>query len=99
MLARLGGDEFSVLSYDVDRDGACAVGKRFIAALRNDIQAEGAAHCVGVSIGATLIPDDGVTPQETLRNADFAMYRAKNAEQSSLEFFQPPGSATRIASG
>jgi len=99
MLARLGGDEFAVLSYDVDKETASAIGERFIAALRNDIQAEGHAHRVGVSIGATLIPDDGVTPQEVLRNADLAMYRAKNAERSSLEFFRPAGNLTQAASG
>ena len=74
---------------------AFAIGERFIAALRSPIQAEGNAHGLGVSIGATLIPDDGVTPQEILRNADRAMYRAKNAERSSLEFFAPAGKGPR----
>ncbi len=89
MLARLGGDEFAVLSYDVDREGACAIGQRFIDALASPIHAEGHAHSVGVSVGANLIPDDGVTPPEIVRNADLAMYRAKKAECSSLAFFEP----------
>ena len=98
MLARLGGDEFAVLSYDVDRDAACAIGRRFIDALENPIQAEGHKHSVGVSVGAVLIPDDGVTPPEILRNADLAMYRAKKAERSALEFFaQAAKAARRIA--
>ncbi len=95
MLARLGGDEFAVLSYDVDRHAALAIGKRFIAALQSDIQAEGHAHDVGVAIGAALIPGDGVTAPEILRNADLAMYRAKKAEQSALEFFAPAGKSQR----
>ncbi len=89
MLARLGGDEFAVLSYDVDKDGASAIGERFVAALASPIQAEGHTHNAGVSVGATLIPDDGVTPQEILRNADLAMYCAKKAACSSLAFFEP----------
>ena len=95
-LGRLGGDEFAVLSCDVDRKAACAIGQRFIDALASPIQAEGHAHNVGVSIGATLIPADCVTPQEILRNADVAMYRAKNAERSALEFFLPAGDPRQV---
>jgi diguanylate cyclase (GGDEF)-like protein len=95
MLARLGGDEFAVLSHDVDREAAYAIGQRFMDALASPIQAEGHTHSVGVSVGATLIPDDGVTPPEILRNADLAMYRAKKAESSSLAFFEPASKGPR----
>ena len=86
-LARLGGDEFAVLVHDAGRDAAVTIGQRFINALKGDIWVEGTAHRVGVSIGVTLIPEDGVTTQEIMRNADTAMYRAKEAGASSLEFF------------
>jgi len=95
MLARLGGDEFAILSRDVDREAACAIGQRFIDALASPIRAEGHAHRVGVSVGLTLIPDDGVIPAEILRNADLAMYRAKRAECSSLAFFEPASKGPR----
>ena len=88
VLARLGGDEFAVLSHDVDRAGGSAIGHRFIACLHSKICVEGHAHDIGVSIGATIIPDDGVTAQEILRNADLAMYRAKNADRSALCFYE-----------
>lgn len=88
VLARLGGDEFALLSHDVDRAGATAIGHRFIACIHSKIWVEGHAHDVGVSIGATIIPDDGVTAQEILRNADLAMYRAKDAERSALMFYE-----------
>jgi diguanylate cyclase (GGDEF)-like protein len=88
VLARLGGDEFAVLSHDVDRAGATAIGHRFIACVHSKIWVEGHPHDVGVSIGATIIPDDGVTAQEILRNADLAMYRAKNADRSALIFYE-----------
>jgi diguanylate cyclase (GGDEF)-like protein len=87
VLARLGGDEFAVLVYDVGRESACAIGQRFISALKTEVWVEGNPHDVGVSIGVTLIPEDGVTTQEILRNADIAMYRAKEAGASALEFF------------
>jgi diguanylate cyclase (GGDEF)-like protein len=89
VLARLGGDEFAVLSYDVDKEAASAIGHRFIATLQRHIMVEGTSHNVGVSVGATLIPDDGITAQEILCNADLAMYRAKDNDQSSLVFFEP----------
>ena len=56
LLARLGGDEFAVLSYDIDRAGAAAVGNRFLGALQNQVWVEGTGHDVGVSIGAVLVP-------------------------------------------
>ena len=99
MLARLGGDEFAVLVYDVGRESAYAIGQRFISALKTEVWVEGNPHSVGVSIGVTLIPEDGVTTQEILRNADIAMYRAKEAGASALEFFHivAADSARRIS--
>lgn len=87
ILARQGGDEFALLAYDVDRSAAETIGRRYISVLARDIWAEGHAHDVGVSIGVTLIPDDGVTVQEILHHADLAMYRAKEQGRSALAFF------------
>jgi diguanylate cyclase (GGDEF)-like protein len=87
LLARLGGDEFGLFAYDVDRNAARAIGQRFIGALERDMWVEGHAHNVGVSVGATLIPEDGVTVQEILQNADLAMYGAKEQGRSALLFF------------
>jgi diguanylate cyclase (GGDEF)-like protein len=87
LLARLGGDEFSVLSYDVDRTSAIAIGNRFMGALANAIATDGYLHEIGVAIGATLLPGDGSTCEEILHNADVAMYRAKAQPGSALAFF------------
>ena len=87
VLGRLGGDEFAVLSYDVDKSAAAGIGQRFLSTLEKEIWAEGSCHDVGVSVGAAIIPDDGSSAQEILRNADLAMYRAKDKERSSLVFF------------
>jgi diguanylate cyclase (GGDEF)-like protein len=88
LLARLGGDEFAVLAYDVDRDGAAALGQRLIASLTNPISTDRASHQVGVSIGAALIPDDGIVVAEIMADADFAMYQAKAERQSAMVFCQ-----------
>jgi diguanylate cyclase (GGDEF)-like protein len=89
LLARLGGDEFAVLSYDVDRDTAHAIGLRFIATLASEIRAGGHSHEIGASIGAALIPDHGTTAEEIIHNADLAMYRAKGQDRPPLVFFEP----------
>ncbi len=102
LLARLGGDEFAVLSYDVDRTGASAVGARFVTALKHGISADGHFHELGAAIGAVVCPEDGVTGEAILRNADRAMYRAKLNEGSALAFFDPAinsSDAVRKASG
>jgi diguanylate cyclase (GGDEF)-like protein len=88
LLARLGGDEFAVVSSDVDRDGATAVGMRFLGALENKVWVAGVGHDVGVSIGAVMIPQDGDAVPEILANADVAMYRAKATDRSALVFFE-----------
>jgi diguanylate cyclase (GGDEF)-like protein len=95
LLARLGGDEFAVLSYNVDRDTAYAIGLRFIATLESEIRVGGHSHEIGASIGAALIPDDGTTVEEIIHNADLAMYRAKGQDQSSLVFFEPAATHPR----
>jgi diguanylate cyclase (GGDEF)-like protein len=86
LLARLGGDEFAVLAYDADRDGAEAIGQRFIASLSSPVSTDRTSHQVGVSIGAAMIPEDGVTPEEILADADFAMYQAKSQGHSAVVF-------------
>jgi diguanylate cyclase (GGDEF)-like protein len=93
LLARLGGDEFSVLAYDVSRDEAGIIADRFIAALENAISTGRDAHLVGVSIGVALIPDDGITTEEIMADADFAMYQAKAQGHSSVVFCQGRRSA------
>lgn len=89
LLARLGGDEFAVLSYDVDRTGARAIGERFVGALDHAISADGHEHEIGVAIGGVLYPDDATTGEAMLRKADLAMYRAKESDISALVFFDP----------
>jgi diguanylate cyclase (GGDEF)-like protein len=95
LLARLGGDEFAVVSHDVDRPGATAVGMRFLGALENQVWVEGIGHDVGVSIGVVLLPKDGITAQEILAKADMAMYRAKATDRSALVFFDSADSTPR----
>ena len=96
LVARIGGDEFAVLAYNVDRETAHKIGSRFVESLRGNIRAGGHAHKVTMAIGIALIPDDGATAEEALRNADLAMYRAKELNRS-LMFFEPAMDQKQIA--
>jgi diguanylate cyclase (GGDEF)-like protein/PAS domain S-box-containing protein len=97
-LARLGGDEFAVLLEDVaDLPAALRVAKRLHAALEAPITVDGRALVAGTSIGVALqsAPED--RPEELLRFADVALYRAKEAGRSCTEVFFPGMSAQALA--
>ena len=75
-LARLGGDEFTVLVEDIDDEGAVSLAERLREALSEPYRLSTGRFSVGASIGVAL-GDAETTPDEVLRNADRAMYLAK----------------------
>lgn len=99
LLARLGGDEFALLCYDVNRDTALAIARRFNESLESEIQVGGHSHKIGASIGAALIPDDGSDAEEIIHHADLAMYRAKGQDGSSVVFFEPKETGPKQTDG
>ena len=89
-VARLGGDEFTVILRNVvDPDSARAVGDRITQLLQLPVNIGGRGHFVCASIGITLFPDDGSTIDDLMRNADTAMYRAKDSGRGCTMFFDP----------
>lgn len=89
-VARLGGDEFTVILRNVvDPDAARTVGDRIIQLLQLPVNIGGRDHFVCASIGITLFPDDGATIDDLMRNADTAMYRAKDSGRGCTVFFDP----------
>jgi diguanylate cyclase (GGDEF)-like protein len=87
-VARLGGDEFTVILRNVaDPDAARAVADRIIESLQLPVNIGGRDQYVCASIGITLFPDDGMTLEELMRNADTAMYRAKDLGRGRSMFF------------
>jgi diguanylate cyclase (GGDEF)-like protein len=90
LVARFGGDEFAVLARHVSGAGdATNIALRIIAELGAPITAGALRHQVGVGIGIALVPQDGTAPEELLRKADVALYRAKEEGGSHLRFFEP----------
>jgi diguanylate cyclase (GGDEF)-like protein/PAS domain S-box-containing protein len=88
-VARLGGDEFVVLLQGMDHPRhAAQVAGKIIDLLDDPFQLEGHAAHIGASIGITLFPDDGEDVLTLFRNADLAMYRAKDAGRNTFQFFE-----------
>src|SRR5690606_16983564 len=88
-LARLGGDEFVVLLEELPRaETAATVARDLIGALNKPFRlSSGHELYVQASIGISIYPEDGVTPGELLRDADTAMYRAKDGGGGDFLFF------------
>ena len=88
-VARLGGDEFAVLLEDVAETEALAAADRVLRSLGRPFVLEGgsAVH-VGASIGL-VAGSGGPSPEELLRDADVAMYRAKGEGKNRCTVFEP----------
>ena len=86
--ARLGGDEFALILVDVtDRDHAAAIARKVIGSIAEPFIVDGHEIRLGASIGITICPDDDEDPDNLLRNADLALYRAKEG-RNIYEFYE-----------
>ena len=89
-VARIGGDEFVVLLPDTDSAGAQTVANYLLACLREPVQLEQALpYRPMASVGLSIFPQDGTTPDMLLRNADLAMYGAKIDGRNRMVAYQP----------
>jgi diguanylate cyclase (GGDEF)-like protein/PAS domain S-box-containing protein len=86
LVARLGGDEFVVLiESDAQTDEIAAVAQKILHALQPPHQLGGHLLRVTSSIGISRYPDDGTEISELLRNADAAMYKAKDNGRNNFQ--------------
>ena len=88
LVARLGGDEFVVvLPRIAGNERLKATASRILTRMSELFSVFGVNHFVGASIGIALFPDDGDSVETLLKNADSAMYRAKDAGRNRYEFY------------
>lgn len=88
LIARLGGDEFAVLLHQVgSAQYAYVIANKIIATLNAPIMLLGQEIMMGVSIGITLAPDDSENVDTLMKNADLAMYQAKEKGRNSFQFY------------
>ncbi len=97
-VARLGGDEFTIILSKInDPTDASGVSEKILELFNQPFDIDHHEHFVSASIGITLYPSDGTTAEELLRNADTAMYRAKDSGRSTRKFFKERMNAEAVA--
>jgi diguanylate cyclase (GGDEF)-like protein/PAS domain S-box-containing protein len=87
-VARSGGDEFVILMPEIRHVGeAAAMANAVLGALHQPFQLEGNEINITSSIGISVFPGDGDNNQVLLKNADVAMYRAKELGRNNFQFY------------
>jgi diguanylate cyclase (GGDEF)-like protein/PAS domain S-box-containing protein len=90
LVARLGGDEFAIIQPGIaGPHEASALAQQLIEKVSRRYEIQGQEIVVGVSIGIALAPDNGLTSDVLLRDADMALYRAKADGRGTSHFFEP----------
>ncbi len=89
-LARLGGDEFLVVLEGLHHAAdAAQVATKVLSALSQPFDIAGHTLFTSCSIGVSVFPDDAADERALMRNADVAMYHAKERGRSNYQFFSP----------
>ncbi len=87
-IARLGGDEFTILLSEFEKEEEInEITTKLFDILRRPLLIKGRELFVTTSIGISVYPNDGKSPELLLRNADAAMYRAKEKGRNGFEFY------------
>ncbi|MCP4255102.1 MAG: diguanylate cyclase, partial [Candidatus Scalindua sp.] len=87
-IARFGGDEFTLIFPDASTSrGTGIVVQRILNDLSKPFNLLNGEYTIGASIGISLYPSNGVNAEELVRNADIAMYQAKQNGRNNYQFF------------
>lgn len=90
-IARLGGDEFLVLLEEIDSIQMIEhMAKRICDALSHELTKDHFSQHISASIGISIYPEEASTAQQLMKNADLAMYRAKNIGKAGYQFYSAP---------
>ncbi len=90
LVARLGGDEFVVLVQEIKDDRQAArVARKILSAIIKPIKLVGQECRVTASVGISMFPRDAQDEQTLMKNADIAMYLAKEEGKNNYQFFTP----------
>ncbi len=96
-VSRQGGDEFVVLLSAAERwEGAAVIARRMLQAVAETHSLGQVEVHVTTSIGVSLYPEDGLDAQTLIKNADTAMYQAKEGGSPRYQFFEPSMNARAV---
>lgn len=88
-IARIGGDEFAIVMTDIsDISQLTLIIQRILNSVAQPCLVEGSHIESSASIGISIFPDDGLEPNDLMKNADLAMYSAKSSGRNAYRFFQ-----------
>jgi len=95
IVARIGGDEFGLIAANITKlDEAFKLAEEIVSTFDHPFLIEGREIVGAASIGISLAPRDGKTPNDLLKRADVALYRAKKAGPGTVRFFEPSDDAS-----
>ncbi|MDX1295633.1 MAG: EAL domain-containing protein [Sulfurimonadaceae bacterium] len=87
-LARIGGDEFTLIIEGLhDSDSVIDIIRKLLESMEAPIEVDGQQLYMTLSIGVTIFPHDGVSVEQLLKNADAAMYKAKDEGKNTYQFY------------
>lgn len=87
-IARVGGDEFIIILENIDKyENVGLTTEKLITSFELPFQLSTNEISISASLGISLYPHDGKTAEELLRNADSAMYKAKEAGRNTFQFY------------
>jgi len=96
-VARLGGDEYIVVMADInDAQDVAAAAKKILEVFALPVIVSGKELGVTLSIGISVFPDDGADEQTLMKNADSAVYSAKQAGRNTYQFYTPDMNACTL---
>jgi diguanylate cyclase (GGDEF)-like protein len=89
-IARLGGDEFAVIIENIDSpEDAISIADNLTTILEHNVRLDDQETYTSASIGISVYPDDGKDARSILKNADTAMFRAKENGRHCFQFYKP----------
>src|SRR5207245_177509 len=96
-VARLGGDEFIVSLTEIARgEDAARVARRILDSLQEPFRLDEHEVAITTSIGISVFPNDGGDVETLLKNADTAMYHAKDAGRNCFQFYSTAMNAAAV---
>lgn len=89
LIARIGGDEFIILFEETSKQEIEGIAERVIEKVSEPYQSAEEDVAISLSIGVSMYPDDGETKETLIKNADKAMYYAKNNGKCAYKLYTP----------
>jgi diguanylate cyclase (GGDEF)-like protein/PAS domain S-box-containing protein len=97
-VSRQGGDEFVILLFEIAHpEDAATTAEKILLSLAVPHQIGGNELHIGCSIGISIYPDDGLDAETLIKNADAAMYHAKESGRNNCQFFKPEMNLKAVA--